>query len=222
MAGAYLQGLQKSGKVLGTLKHFPGLGDVSVDPHFRPPDLLRPLSDLNAIDWAPYTNLIKQGSVYAVMVTHEYVKALYTKEPSSLSPKVIGILRKQMNTTVVMGEVTGVDKEQRCVIANSADREGVRLRYDYLVLATGASHSYFGHDEFERFAPGLKSLADAVAARNKILRAFEQADRSRATADQPRPDGGVHLQHLEPDRVVQRDELHRPGRRQPDLRVELR
>src|SRR5262249_57407579 len=54
--------------------------------------------------------------------------------------------------------------------------EGVALNYDYLILATGASHSYFGHDEFARFAPGLKSLADAVSIRNHILRAFEQAE----------------------------------------------
>src|SRR5262249_50108443 len=54
--------------------------------------------------------------------------------------------------------------------------ENVRLKYDYLILATGATHSYFGHPEFERFAPGLKTLADAVAVRNKILQAFEQAE----------------------------------------------
>jgi NADH dehydrogenase len=52
----------------------------------------------------------------------------------------------------------------------------VPVPYDYLVLATGAGHSYFGHDEYAKFAPGLKGLADAVAARNKILRAFEQAE----------------------------------------------
>lgn len=97
MAGAYLQGLQKSGEVMGTLKHFPGLGDVSVDPHYRPPDLTRSLNDLNSIDWAPYSNLIKQGNVYAIMVTHEYVKALDTKEPSSLSRQVVDVLRKQMH-----------------------------------------------------------------------------------------------------------------------------
>ena len=56
------------------------------------------------------------------------------------------------------------------------DRQRVPIAYDYLILATGAGHSYFGHDEFERFAPGLKSLADAVAAREKILEAFEQAE----------------------------------------------
>jgi beta-N-acetylhexosaminidase len=97
MASAYLRGLQKSGKVMGTLKHFPGLGDVSVDPHYRPPDLTRSLSGLNAIDWAPYRNLIKQGNVYAIMVTHEYVKALDSNVPSSLSPQVIGVLRNQMH-----------------------------------------------------------------------------------------------------------------------------
>jgi NADH dehydrogenase FAD-containing subunit len=77
---------------------------------------------------------------------------------------------------VILGEVTGVDKDRKCVFANSADREGVPLPYDYLILATGVRHSYFGHPEFEKFAPGLKSLADAVAIRNKILQAFEQAE----------------------------------------------
>ena len=75
-----------------------------------------------------------------------------------------------------MGEVTGVDKAQRCVFVNDPDREHVPIRYDYLILATGARHSYFGHNEFEKFAPGLKSLDDAVGIRNKILSAFEQAE----------------------------------------------
>ncbi len=97
MAGAYLQGLQKSGKVVGTLKHFPGLGDVSTDPHLGIPQLTRSKSDLEAIDWAPYRALIKSGNVHAIMVTHEIVQALDSTEPSSLSPKVIqGILRKEL------------------------------------------------------------------------------------------------------------------------------
>ncbi len=75
-----------------------------------------------------------------------------------------------------MGDVTGVDKEQRCVFVNDADREHVPVPYDYLILATGVRHSYFGHNEFEKFAPGLKSLADAVEIRNKILKAFEIAE----------------------------------------------
>src|SRR5499426_3123634 len=107
---------------------------------------------------------------------HLFQPLLYQVATSVLSPGQIaspirGILRKQLNTTVILGEVTGVDTDQRCVFVDSVDREGVALGYDYLILATGASHSYFGHDEFEQFAPGLKSLADAVAIRNHILKA---------------------------------------------------
>ena len=96
MAQAYLQGLQQSGKVLGTLKHFPGLGDVSTDPHLGVPDLNRSKNGLEAIDWAPYRTLIKQGNVYAVMVTHEIVRAIDSSIPSSLSYKLVtGILRNE-------------------------------------------------------------------------------------------------------------------------------
>jgi NADH dehydrogenase len=77
---------------------------------------------------------------------------------------------------VLLAEVTGVSQADQCVLLNDADRENVPIHYDYLVLATGASHSYFGHDEFRKYAPGLKSLADAVAIRNKVLSAFEQAE----------------------------------------------
>ena len=96
--------------------------------------------------------------------------------PGNIASPIRGILRNQKNATVLLGEVTGVDKERRCVFANSPDREGVPLPYDYLILATGVRHSYFGNNEFEKFAPGLKSLADAVAIRNKILQGFEQAE----------------------------------------------
>jgi NADH:ubiquinone reductase (H+-translocating) len=112
---------------------------------------------------------------------HLFQPLLYQVATSVLSPGQIAspirsILRKQRNTTVILGEVTGVDSDRRRVFVDSVDREGIALEYDYLVLATGASHSYFGHDEFARFAPGLKSLADAVSIRNHILRAFEQAE----------------------------------------------
>ena len=112
---------------------------------------------------------------------HLFQPLLYQVATSVLSPGQIaspirGILKKQRNTTVILGAVTGVDSDRRCVFIDSADRERVALPYDYLILATGASHSYFGHDEFERFAPGLKGLADAVSIRNRILQAFEQAE----------------------------------------------
>jgi NADH:quinone reductase (non-electrogenic) len=96
--------------------------------------------------------------------------------PGQIASPIRGLLRNQKNTTVILGEVTGVDKDQSCVFVSTADREGAPLRYDYLILATGVAPSYFGHNEFEEFAPGLKSLADAVAVRNKILQAFEQAE----------------------------------------------
>ena len=112
---------------------------------------------------------------------HVFQPLLYQVATSELTPGQIGspirnILRKQRNTTVLLGEVTAVDKERRCVRASSADRAEVPIPYDYLILATGVRHSYFGHGEFEQFAPGLKSLADAVAIRNRILGAFERAE----------------------------------------------
>jgi NADH dehydrogenase FAD-containing subunit len=76
----------------------------------------------------------------------------------------------------MLGNVTGVDSAARHVIVDAGDRKGLQVVYDFLVLATGASHSYFGHDEFARFAPGLKSLADAESLRNHILSAFEDAE----------------------------------------------
>ena len=112
---------------------------------------------------------------------HLFQPLLYQVATSELAPGQIGspirgILRNQKNTTVILGEVTGVDKDQKCVFVSNVDRERVPLAYDYLILATGVTHSYFGHDEFEKFAPGMKSLADAVAVRNKVLQAFEQAE----------------------------------------------
>jgi NADH dehydrogenase FAD-containing subunit len=92
---------------------------------------------------------------------HLFQPLLYQVATSVLAPGQIGfpirgILRKQKNTTVLMGEVTRVDKEKKCLLVSDADRLDVPLTYDYLILATGATHSYFGRNEFERFAPGLK------------------------------------------------------------------
>jgi NADH dehydrogenase len=112
---------------------------------------------------------------------HVFQPLLYQVATSVLSPGQIGspirgILRNQKNTTVILGEVIGVDKDQKCILASNSDRQNVPIAYDYLILATGVSQSYFGHNEFEQFAPGLKTLVDAVGIRNKILQAFEQAE----------------------------------------------
>jgi len=112
---------------------------------------------------------------------HLFQPLLYQVATSVLMPGQIGspirnILKNQKNTTVILGEVIGINKGERRVIVRDADRDQVPVPYDYLILATGVTHSYFGHNEFEKFAPGLKSLADAVSVRNKILQAFEVAE----------------------------------------------
>jgi NADH dehydrogenase FAD-containing subunit len=85
-------------------------------------------------------------------------------------------LAGQTNTSVMLGDVVGVDAASKQVIVDADDKVGMRISYDYLILSTGASHSYFGHDEFANFAPGLKSLSDAESIRNHILEAFEKAE----------------------------------------------
>ena len=105
-----------------------------------------------------------------------YQVATAVLAPAQIASPIRSVLRNQSSLTVILGEVTGVDKDQRRVFVDNADRQGVPIEYDYLILATGAQHNYFGHDEFQKHAPGLKSLADAVAIRNKILQAFEQAE----------------------------------------------
>jgi NADH dehydrogenase len=128
---------------------------------------------------------LKRAAVRVMLIDrtnhHLFQPLLYQVATSVLTPGQIGspirgILRNQQNTSVFLGEVTGVSPNEKCVLVNGVDRENVRLHYDYLILATGASHNYFGHGEFEKYAPGLKGLGDAVAIRNKILRAFEQAE----------------------------------------------
>ncbi len=134
------------------------------------------LAAAKALRKAPAQVILIDRTNHHVFQPLLYQVATSVLAPSQMSSPIRGILRKQKNTTVIMGEVTGVDKEQRCVFVNDADREHVPVPYDHLILATGVRHSYFGHNEFEKFAPGLKSLADAVAIRNKILSAFEQAE----------------------------------------------
>jgi NADH:ubiquinone reductase (H+-translocating) len=105
-----------------------------------------------------------------------YQVATTVLSPAQIASPIRALLKNQRNATVVLGEVTGIDKDAKCVYASNEDRKGVPVHYDILVIATGVTHSYFGHDEFAEFAPGLKGLADAVRIRNKMLQAFEQAE----------------------------------------------
>jgi NADH:quinone reductase (non-electrogenic) len=91
--------------------------------------------------------------------------------PADISSPIRSILHAQKNTEVMMAEVTGIDLEQQRVLVGEH-----AVPYDYLVLATGAHDNYFGHPEWEHYAPGLKSITDATSIRRKILLAFEAAE----------------------------------------------
>src|SRR5436190_2989403 len=108
---------------------------------------------------------------------HLFQPLLYQVATAGLSPGEIAapirrILRGQRNSEVLMAEVVGIDKELQAVKL----REGPDIPYDYLIVATGSYHSYFGHDEWEPLAPGLKSIADATNIRRRILLAYERAE----------------------------------------------
>src|SRR5258705_7297996 len=83
------------------------------------------------------------------------------------------MLRRAPNIDVIMGEVTAFDADRQCVLLKG----GSELQYDYLIVAAGARHSYFGHDQWEHDAPGLKTIEDAVEIRRRVLLAFERAER---------------------------------------------
>src|SRR5688572_8143993 len=89
----------------------------------------------------------------------------------SIAAPLRQILRDQRNATVLMGEVTAIDTAAREIAMGSR-----RITYDYLLVASGATHAYFGHDDWERHAPGLKNLDDAFAIRARVLSAFEEAE----------------------------------------------
>jgi len=108
---------------------------------------------------------------------HLFQPLLYQVATASLSPGDIAypirsILRRQKNTQVLLADAVGVDPAARAVVLADG-----RLAYDFLIVATGARHAYFGHDDWEARAPGLKSLEDALEIRRRILLAFEKAER---------------------------------------------
>jgi NADH:ubiquinone reductase (H+-translocating) len=101
--------------------------------------------------------------------------------PTQIATPIRAILRKQRNTDVALGKVEGVDLGTKQVIVGER-----RVPFDFLIVATGARHSYFGHDDWERFAPGLKTLEDATEQRKRILLAFERAELEPDPAERER------------------------------------
>ena len=108
-----------------------------------------------------------------------YQVATASLSPGDITVPVRHLLRKYHNTTVLMAGVSAVDPATRTVTLD----DGRALAYDYLILAAGARHSYFGHDEWEPFAPGLKSIEDAIELRRRFLDAFERAERTEDPAE---------------------------------------
>lgn len=114
---------------------------------------------------------------------HLFQPLLYQVASAALSPADIAfplreLLKNHSNTTVLMGEVIKIDKTAKKIYLSDAE-----FSYDYLVIATGARHSYFGQDQWEPFAPGLKTLVDALNIRENILLSFEKAERLNNAAE---------------------------------------
>src|SRR5262249_34553614 len=108
---------------------------------------------------------------------HTFQPLLYQVATAVLSPGEIaspirGIFRRFRNVSVVLGEVVGFDIANRRVLLKETE-----LPYDYLIVAAGAAHSYFGHDDWAEFAPGLKTIEDALEIRRRVLLAYEVAER---------------------------------------------
>src|SRR5262245_5099904 len=101
-----------------------------------------------------------------------YQVAMAGLSPAEIAMPIRSILRKQKNVAVLLDEAIDMDFDKQTVRLRDSE-----LKYDYLVLATGGRTSYFGHDEWERFAPGLKDLDDAVEIRRRVLLAFEAAEK---------------------------------------------
>ena len=117
---------------------------------------------------------------------HCFQPLLYQVATAALSPAEVAwptrhILRRQRNATVLMAEVTGVDTATRQVLTASGP-----MPYDHLIVATGATHSYFGHDEWAAVAPGLKHIEDALRIRRELLIAFEQAELAKEDSERRR------------------------------------
>ncbi|HUS19730.1 MAG TPA: NAD(P)/FAD-dependent oxidoreductase [Terriglobales bacterium] len=106
-----------------------------------------------------------------------YQVALAVLSPAEIASPIRGIFRKHKNVEVLLGEVVGFDLEKQQVFLKDSASP---LEYDYLIVAAGATHAYFGHDEWAGAAPGLKTLEDALEIRRRVLTVFEQAERKAA------------------------------------------
>jgi NADH:ubiquinone reductase (H+-translocating) len=109
-----------------------------------------------------------------------YQVATAALNPSDIAAPIRAVLSRQRNTSVILGEASAIDPAQKFV--HLAD--GAKIAYDFVIVATGATHSYFAHPEWERNAPGLKTIDDALEIRRRVLLAFEAAERENDSRSQ--------------------------------------
>jgi NADH:quinone reductase (non-electrogenic) len=138
------------------------------------------LSAAKALARAPFEITLIDRNNHHLFQPLLYQVATAGLSPADIASPIRGILRDQRNVKVILAEVSGIDTARKEVIA-----DGRRIAYDYLVVATGARHAYFGHDDWAAFAPGLKTIDDATALRRRILLAFERAE-NETDADERR------------------------------------
>jgi NADH dehydrogenase FAD-containing subunit len=139
------------------------------------------LAAAHALRHAPVDVTVVDKRNYHLFQPLLYQVATAGLSPAQIASPIRSILRRQRNATVLMAKVTGIDKAAKLVLAGNQ-----RVPYDYLVIATGARHAYFGHDEWEPFAPGLKKIEDATDIRRRILIAFEKAETETNPAERER------------------------------------
>jgi NADH:ubiquinone reductase (H+-translocating) len=128
------------------------------------------LSAAKQLAKAPFSVTIVDRHNYHLFQPLLYQVATAGLSPGDIASPIRGILRRQKNTNVILAKVSRIDTARRVVVA-----EGHHIHYDYLVIATGAEHAYFGHD-WSSYAPGLKTIDDATHLRRRILLAFERAE----------------------------------------------
>jgi NADH dehydrogenase FAD-containing subunit len=129
------------------------------------------LAAATGLECAPIQVTVIDRRNYHLFQPLLYQVATAALSPADIAQPIRSILKRQRNATVLLGRVTGIDPAGRAVLIGER-----RVPYDYLIVATGARHAYFGHDEWEPFAPGLKKIEDATDIRRRILLAFEQAE----------------------------------------------
>jgi NADH dehydrogenase len=136
------------------------------------------LSAAKALDGAPVKVILIDRSNHYLFQPLLYQVATAGLSPADIAQPIRGILREQENVTVVLDEVKQILPDTREIVTGD-----ITFKYDYLIVAAGARHHYFGNDDWEQYAPGLKSLEDATEIRRRVLLAFEVAEKARTDAE---------------------------------------